>query len=233
MNFINRLFGRNNQCKAFEIPNNPSDFVAQLSRRKFWCDIGTQLLRDIAQNTNRELVDLAVTANGEMELLKNFVIISEGFQLVENSFVKISCDKPLESPLSLFANALYLTGSNLCQKYIGDPSKQNEHNLMFAEIAFISAILCDQFFLVAYYGLAHLFGELAVEKSLALKWCQKYKNAEAVLIATPDEQLTYLQRAGKEGVIDPSTMRSVDPSVTTVPPPMRQVIEELEQRLLG
>ncbi len=231
MSFLNRLFGPFGEVKPFKVPPNPSDFVAQLSRRKFWCDIDASLLHEIVQNANRELANLAVTANGEMELLKNFVAVSEGFHLVERSFVKISSDNPLESPLSLFANALYLTGSHLCQQYIQDPSQQKQPNLMFAETAFISAILCDRFFLLAYYGLAHLFGELAVDKSLALKWCQKYKDAEAELLATPDEKLSYLQKAGKEGVLDPSTMRSVDPSVTTVPPPMREVIEELEQRL--
>ena len=71
-----------------------------------------------------------------------------------------------------------------------------------------------------------------VNKAMALEWCQKYKDAEAALIATPDEQLTYLQRSYKEGAKDPSKMVSVDPSVPTVPPPMREVIEELEQRLL-
>ena len=232
MNIFGDFFGRPSRSKTFNVPDSPSDFVTQLSLRKFWCDIDKQLIYDIAHNANRELVDLAVTANGEMELLKNFVTISEDFHLVEHSFVKISSDNTLESPLSLFANALYQTGSHLCQQYIQEPSQQNQPSLMFAEIAFISAILCDHFHLVTYYGLALLFCELAVDKSLALKWCQKYKDAETELLATDDKQLSYLQRAYKEGVIDPSKMQSVDPSVNSMPPPMREVIEELEQRLL-
>ena len=232
MNIFGSFFGRPSRREPFNLPDNPSDFVAQLANRKFWRDIDTKLLHEIAQSANRELADLAVTANGEMELLKNFVTVSEGFHLVDRSFLKISRDNPLESPLSLFANALYLTGSQLCQQYIQEPSQQNQPNLMFAEMGFISAILCDRFHLVAYYGLAHLFGELAVDKSLALKWCQKYKDAEAALLDTDNEKLNYLQESYKEGVIDPSKMKSIDPSVTTVPPPMREVIEELEQRLL-
>jgi len=232
MNIFGKFFGRPSRRDTFNIPDSPSDFVAKVSHREFWRDIDMQLLREIAQNANKELVDLAVTANGEMELLKNFVTVSEGFHLVDRSFVKISRDNPLESPLSLFANALYLTGSQLCQHYIRDPSQENEPNLMCAEIMFISAILCDRFSLVAYYGLAHLFGELSVEKSLALKWCQKYKDAEAALLAIPDEQLNYFQKAIKEGIIDTSTMRCTGPFVATAPTQLRESIEQLEQRLL-
>jgi len=105
MRFFDLLFGRPNPKDVFQMPDNPSEFIAKLSRRKFWRDIDTRLLYDIAEN-----------AHGKMELLRGFVVVSELYHLVQNNFVKLahSPEDFFGCPLSGFAYTLYRLGSSLC-----------------------------------------------------------------------------------------------------------------------
>ncbi len=149
MTFFNRLFGQPSPVDVFKMSNNPSDFINQLCRRKFWSNIDSQLLNDIARH-----------ANGEMELLRNFVFVSEKYGLVANNFVNMvqNPEAMFGSPLLAFAFTLCRLGSTLCQQSFSfDDPDQKISVLMSADMAFTSAILCDSFQLQAYAGMAFLY----------------------------------------------------------------------------
>ena len=98
MGLLHRMFGQPKPIDVFKMPNNPSDFTSQLCRRRFWRNIDAQLLRDIA-----------IHADGNMELLMAFVFVSKQYGLVSNKFVAMARnpDGMFGSPLSQFALTLY------------------------------------------------------------------------------------------------------------------------------
>lgn len=202
-----------------EMPDDPVAFTQWLCRRPSWRQIDPQLLRQVAEN-----------AKGEMELLRRFVFVSEQYRLVSDNFVELGRNQELNlrSPLSCFALTLYRLGSSLCQEA---PSMRNhpeqlEMALMSADMAFTSAILCDRFQLQAYAGMAALYGQININKPVALEWCQKYREAKDALAATPDDQLTPLQQAAKR-----VAQRGADEAELIGE--MDEQIKELEHRLSG
>ena len=181
---------------VFQMPDNPWDFIAQLSRRKFWREIDARLLCDIAKN-----------ADGEIELLRNFVFVSEQNDLVKDNFVSLA-NNPEDvfgSPLSAFALTLYNLGSRLCkQNFLFRDFKLRGSILVEADMAFTSAILCDPLLLSSYAGMAFFYGDILIPKTVALEWCQKYIDAEDALLATPDERLTPFQQSAKKMIQNPN-----------------------------
>lgn len=237
MRLFDRIFGRPNPRDVFRMPDNPSDFIAQLSHRKFWRDMDAQLLYDIGQNTD-----------GVMELLRNFVFVSEHYGLVANSFVKLaqSPESLYGSPLSSFALTLRHLGSSLCSQieFIRDPNQQ-KFTCISADMAFTSAILCDPLELNAYAGMAFLYGDIRLNKAVSLEWCQKYKDSEDALLAMPDEKLTPYQKSAKKMIENPTEKQGVMREIAKHAPhliegacptderTMRELIDHLEQRLHG
>jgi len=237
MGILRKLFGRPDPSDVFRMPNNPRDFIGGLGRRKFWRRIDSSILFCVARN-----------AAGEMELLRNFVFVSERFRLVESNFARLanSPDPLFGSQLSGFALTLYRLGSALCKQRISARSEEQAKSaVMFADMAFTSAVLCDPLFLEAYAGMAFLYGGEygTLNRQVALEWCQKYKEAERRLLATPDEQLNPFQQAAKRGIEDPEEDRRTREEIamyaphllepTTEDRPIRQLIEKLEGRLMG
>lgn len=237
MGFLDRIFGLPKPSDVFGMPDNPSGFIAQLSRRKFWRSMEPQLLRDIAQH-----------ADGEMELLRNFVFVSEQYGLVSNNFVNLAQnpESSFGSPLSAFALTLYRLGSTLYKQSLSiSDLEQRGFALLSADMAFTSAILCDPLQLGAYAGMAFLYGEININEPVALDWCQKYREAEDALLATPNEKLTPVQQSAKQMIQDPTESQRVMREIAKHAPhlleatgptedkPMREIIEELEQRLTG
>lgn len=236
MGFLNRVLGGTKPVDVFSMPDNPSDFIAQLSRRKFWRDIDAQVLHDIAHN-----------ADGNMERLRCFVFVSEHCGLVSGNFVKLA-RKPgiFCTPLAAFSQTLYNLGSSLSQRSLQmRNAEEREIALRCADMAFTSAVLCDPVQLPAYGGMAFLYGTIHVSPSVAVEWCRKYKDAEDALLATPDERLTAFHRTAKHMIEAPDEDQELLQQIADrisgplgerlrepEDRPMREIIEELEQRLM-
>ena len=252
MGIFGRLFGAPDPTEVFRMPDNPDDFIGSLSRRKFWRQIDSRVLEGIAENaeTAREYLRSASTKPGSTELLKSFAFVSEQYGLVEGNFIGLA-DSPEQlfgSPLSAFALTLYRLGSALCkQRVLAQDNEQAESAVMMADMAFTSAILCDPLQLQAYAAMAFLYGGDCgtLNKNVALEWCQKYKEAEDRLLDTPDDELSPVQQSAKRLIQDPDRDREVAEEMAKYAPhllegmpptehePMRQIIEELEERLLA
>lgn len=232
MSIFGQLFGSPDPEDVFRMPDNPVGFTSELSRRKFWRNIDQRVLQEIGRN-----------AEGKMELLRNFVFVSEQCQLVSNKFVSFARTPSFGSPLLEFALSLRNTGSELCKQIISaTDTQQRKFYLLLADMAFTSAILCDPFRIEANADMALLYSQLHLNKKVVLEYCQKYKLAERRLLNTPDEQLSPLHRSMKNLIQDPqevtkslNLMEKYSPQLRASLPdykPMMQVIEELERNLL-
>lgn len=245
MGILDRLFGRTRPIDVIGMPTDPDGFLAALGRRKFWRRIDGSVLAAIAGN-----------ANGNMELLRNFVFVSEMYRLVENNFLALAAnvDSYFGSPASGFAFTLYRLGSDLCTHVISvsDPDEQ-ESMLTSADMAFTSAVLCDPLQLEAYVGMVHLYTEILFNKEAGLEWCEKYKIAEQRLLRTPDEHLSGVHLMEKQAFHDPDEAKRALLEMAEHAPElldgflhgrpldevlhedrsMREMIEDIERRLLS
>ena len=237
MGIIQRLFGRPDPKDVFRMPTNPEGFLGSLRRRKFWRQIDVPILESIVQN-----------AHGEMELIRNFVFVSEQYRLVEKNFLAFAANPELifGSPAVGFGLTLYRLGSDLCKQVysVRDPEQIGFIHLS-ADMAFTSAVLCDPRQLEAYAGMAFLYGDIFLNKKVALEWCSKYKDAEDDLRCTPDEQLAVFHRATKQGLLNPDEDKQTWEEIAKYAPhllegqplvddrTLRDEIEDLERRLVS
>ena len=107
MSIFDRLFGKPNPQDVFQMPDDPGRFIAELSKRKLWCDIDRNLLDEIGRK-----------AEGNMLLLKGFVFVSECHGLIEKNFLPLTqnpnCEEEFGSHLIAFACTLSSLGGHLC-----------------------------------------------------------------------------------------------------------------------
>jgi len=215
----------------------PDEFLATLGRRKFWRSLDPTLLAAIVRN-----------ADGDMELLRNFVFISENYGLVENNFLSFANDpEPVfGSPALGCALTLCSLGSDLCKQCVSvKDAEQLKLLLGNADIAFNSSVLCDPLHLEPYFDMACLYSELMFNKQVALEWCAKYKIAEQRLLDTPDEKLNTFHVAAKRLIQDPNAAMQAEKEIAAHAPDllkglplgeektMSEIIEDLERRLLS
>ena len=207
------------------------EFLAMLIKREYWNEINPDIIKSIFDN-----------AKGDVDAMKRFIFISEIHNSVGNNFVELA-DAPFA--LSMFALTLYRLGSELLKG--GSSAKTDEEVKSLgvrAEMAFMSSILCDSFYLESYFGMACLFGP--INKNVSLEWCAKYKKAEGKLLNTPNEELNTIQLSLKKN-FDPdpeeflNLLKEIAEKTPSILPDgweeeasknMRDKINELEAELL-
>jgi len=164
------LFGSD---KLFNIKDN-SELLLALSTRRHWNLIRKEVLQAIIDN-----------AHGDVIKISRFVLASEYFDCVKNNFADLA--KIWQDPaqaLSAFAATLVGLAGDIIQ-HMSDMPEGSARQIQAAslvEISFLSAILCDPYFLSAYRGLA-LFYEATGKKDLAASTCQQYDEAEQKILA--------------------------------------------------
>ena len=211
----------------------PDELFQELIKRKHWKDIDPEIIKSIFNN-----------AKGDVDAINRFIFISELHDSVGNNFVKLASETSKEWVLSMFALTLYRLGSDLVKALPYAKTEDEVSSLATrAEMAFISSLLCDTFSMESYFGMALLFSE--INKSTALEWCAKYKEAEGKLLNTPDEDLNISQLNRKKELLYPEeyhkTLREISKKSqylnldeTTVDgiPSSREMITELEEELM-
>jgi hypothetical protein len=243
MNIFQRLFGGPKLRNVFEMPDEPDKFIAELSKRKFWRDIGHALLAEISGNA-KGLAE--ITGNNEIKFLKGFVFVSECHELLQNNFLPLTRNPDLDNPpLISFALALCSLASSLSSVIQSLIDKEQQSFVgAKADMAFTSAILCDPFQLPSYLGMAFLYGTTYINKDAALKWCQNYKRAEDRLLNEPDQNLAWHHRGQKMLITHPFEARNIFNKISgdvsdqeahgfANNPPMREMIDGLERELLN
>lgn len=203
MNIFKKLFGvnkKNGPENPYKMSDNPQHLFREIIKRKYWDQINPDAIKILIERSE-----------DYPPKIKNFIYISEHFNLVQDNFLKLS--EFTNNPnflLSLFSLTLCRLGREFHQKAVSKASmgsdkefeKQWKEWAPFADMAYTSSILCDKFELLSYYGMAFLYS-FKTDGKVCLEFCRKYKAMEDKLLNTPNEKLNYLQRASKEILNDP------------------------------
>lgn len=232
MSFFN-IFGKKpNPDEVFTLSDDFDVFFNKVSKRKYWCDLDINILLKIRSN-----------ADGELEYFRNFIFISEKFNLVRKNFLKFT-SPDLMQPISLYADTLYNLGQAIVKQAIAESDPDSAQLLfMFSDMAYFSATLCNPFHLFSYVGLTIIHGNILKNKLVGLEMCQKYKDAEKKLLSTPDSQLYNEQRVIKEWIKNPNEMEETAEKIKKFAPNIniqavgnvmnsRQIVEIIEKELI-
>jgi len=170
------LFGSD---KLFNIRDS-KELLHALSTRKHWDSIRKDVLSALIDN-----------AKGDVLKISRFIFVSEYYDCVKNNFVDLS--RIWEDPrlaLSSFGATLVGLAGDIIQ-HMGDLPEGSERQSQatgLVEISFLSAILCDQYLLAAFKGLASFYYATG-RKELAAAICRQYDEAEQKLLQATDEYL--------------------------------------------
>ncbi len=168
------LFGSE---KLFNMQDR-QEILRELSARKNWNLIRADVLRALIES-----------AGGDVIKISRFVFVSEYFDCVKNNYVDLA--KIWQDPrlaLSAFSATLVGLAGDIIQHLADMPegSERQRQAVGLVEIAFLSAIVCDQHMLAAYKGLASFYHATG-KNDLAAKVCRQYDDAEKKLLESGDE----------------------------------------------
>ena len=101
-------------------------------------------------------------------------MISDDFDLVNHNYLKLQSDAPSpDMTLGFFATTLERLGAQQAEVLAKSASEQEKQQVyMYAQFAYLSAILCDDRMLPSYGALAYLY-LMAGETDAAREWCDK------------------------------------------------------------
>ena len=167
--------------KFFEIQNQEELYIA-LTRRKHWKQIRPELVRAIIEN-----------CHGNLERMKEFVVVSEQYKIVQNNFLKQQdlWNKNTLSVLSSFSLTMLRLGQDLWEALPSMPegSEQQKQAITYCGLGFWAATYCDPFQLAAYNGLGWLYHTIGLTNR-AVEMCQELDRVIQLLIDAPDEVLS-------------------------------------------
>ncbi|MBW8042323.1 MAG: hypothetical protein FVQ85_20315 [Planctomycetes bacterium] len=216
----------------------------ELITHKHWKNLNIDIIKQVFKKAQS---DLFAQPNEGIEVLKHFIYVSEKYNLVEDQFLRLaSTTHDLDILLGYFSFHLYRLGSDLAKRFFSSKTEEEIKGYgMQADMAFMSSILCDEYMLPSYAGMAFLHGEIHINKDVALEFCAKYKAIEDKLLNTPDNDLSPLQLSKKE-LLDPKNMHKTMERIKQYAPGLlpndsvaedeemsqRDYIEQLEKKLL-
>ena len=182
--------------------NSVDELLPKLQKHKFWRKIDISVLGDIFNQLykNSEYIPgIAGLEIDDMQRIRDFLIVSEEYKLVENNFTKLANSEPNLGILSMFAVTLERLAASIAQGYpyrhIGDD--ELKHIMGMAELSYQSSILCDKYLLPAYYGLVFC-SCVFMDLDRARTWKNLFNDAVKNLNSMNDSLLNYYQRATKQ-----------------------------------
>lgn len=151
-----------------------SDLQAELKKRSPWKKLNPDIIDILARN-----------ANGDADVLRRFIYISEKERLARN-YLEIVKDKEVfstpEDHLALFAVTLQRLGSQyfsaLVQQQYG--TEQHQISTFVTVMSYESALLCNKFLFTTHCALAELYAN-------QLKWHDKVEEIIAIFDQSVDE----------------------------------------------
>lgn len=220
------------------------ELFSELITRKHWKNLNVDIIKQVFKNAQS---DIFSQPDEGIEVLKHFIFVSEEYNLVQDQFLRLASTTPdLDILLGYFSFHLYQLGSDLTKRcYSAKTNEEIEGWGTPADMAFMSSILCDEFMLPSYAGMAFLYGEIIGNKDVGLVFCAKYKAIMDKLLNTPDNELNPSQLSQKE-LLDPEHMHKTMERIKQDAPGLlpndsvteneevsqRDYIEQLEKKLL-
>jgi hypothetical protein len=182
-----RLFARK---KVDDITDIDELFVA-LTKRKHWNRIPQRILRQIFNN-----------ADGDVEKVQRFRLVSECHHCVENNFIPLSEGQyDPEIAIALFSVTLERLAAQAAQSVpeLPDGSWKRGMAIETAETAYMASILCNSLMLGSYAGLALFYMFLGLFDHAA-RVCRDYDAAEQTLLKSDMKDLNYYDQETKSNI---------------------------------
>lgn len=183
------------------------ELFSELITRKHWKNLNVDIIKQIFKNAQS---DTFARPNEGIEAIKHFIFISEKHSLVEDQFLRLaSSTTDLDILLGYFSFHLYQLGSEFTKGCNSAKTEDEIKGYAFpANMAFMSSILCDEYMLPSYAGMAILWGEILGSKDAGLEFCAKYKTVVDKLLNTPDNELSPSRLLQKKELLDPKIMHN-------------------------
>lgn len=186
--FIGWLFDMHAKAKKYD-ELKPRDGLAKsghiytyLKHRKHWKELREDVLKNISK-----------IFEGYFSDFNTFVDISEDYNLVKENYLKLaeSFSEPKEV-IPYFALTLERLGARLMEEF----SKNREESFKIdAEKCYKLSIKLNPFLYPSYGALALVYGGFDDNVDKAIEYCDKGIEAFEKLQQTPNEQLSYYDRA--------------------------------------
>lgn len=177
--------------------SNVSELIKELKKHRHWCKINDDVLKDIFNqlyDNNDNVPKISDLGTDNMQQIRDFLIVSEEYKLVENNFLKLARTEEQSILLSFFAVTFERLGASIAQgypyKHLDD--KEFKQLMGLAELSYQSSILCDKFFLTSYYGVVFCCCAF-MDLERAKTWEEKFNDVVKSLNSANDSQLNYLQ----------------------------------------
>ena len=184
----------------FELPDDVKSVCTHLRQRKHWRKMDKGIIDRVLDNSSNPMfADI-----GSTDVIKMLILISEERDLLRNNFLPIAKKGgDVDWIVGLFSMTLYRLGSALLSTCSSTEDEEATSGFAeFADMAFISSLLCYPRNLASMAGLAQLWFHVFRNKSRSLDWCQKYKDTLHQLANGPAEQLNLWDKS-QAALLDP------------------------------
>lgn len=163
------------------------ELIPLLKKDSAWKNIDISYMNQIYENSNNDI-----------NKMREFLIISDMYDLVENNFIKITSSDFNSGVLTEFGLTLYGVGKELLKDYYSNnlSSDERKETLALSESAFRSALICDKYLLVVYFLLIICCLELK-DMQGAIEYKKDFNNAVFSLINSDENGLSLCQKVIK------------------------------------
>ncbi|WP_353892260.1 hypothetical protein PRVXH_001592 [Proteinivorax hydrogeniformans] len=196
------------------------DLMPLLMKHEKWKEVNLYVFNEIFCNCNHDVAKV-----------KDFLLLSDFYELVENNFVAISeSEKDVKMILSMFGLTLFRLGEDILNSIkLSDLLKRdNREKLAVAEVSFRSSLICDPFIIQSYKG-AILCAVLFDDQ----KYIDSYKNEfKRHIEKSKVEQLgslSYLQRAYLEENEEQREVKTIIYKLINYPHHIHKAIKILDE----
>ena len=204
----------------FELPDDVKSVCAHLRQRKHWRKLDKGIIDHILDNSSNPMfADI-----GSADVTKMLILISEERDLLRNNFLPIARKGgDVDWIVGLFSMTLYRLGSALLSTWSSAEDEDSTSGFAeFADMAFISSLLCYPRNLASMAGLAQLWFHVFRNKSRSLNWCQRYKDTLHRLANSPAEQLNLWDKS-QAAILDPREAERVGHAISECLPALAAV----------
>lgn len=157
------------------------DIYIYFKQRKYWKELKDDVLKY-----------MGTIFDGDFSSFNDFVDISEHYNLLKENYLKLAEDTPgVENLISLFAATLERLGAMLIERFY---KSDNDNYKTTAKICYELSIKLNPFLIPSYGALATVYG-YSDNIDEAIKYCDKGIRAFGELQKTPEDELSYHNRA--------------------------------------
>ncbi len=183
------------------------ELLLKLKKHQYWKMIDEETLRLIFNKLHENSVHIPKIVKAsqveidDMQRIRDFLIVSEEYDLVKNNYVELAKSEIGMGlgVLSMFAVTLERLGASIAQDYPYSHLDDEEvKQVMFmAELSYQSSLLCDRYLFESYFGVIFCCCAF-LDIETAQLWEAEFDHAVECLNKTDESKLNYFQKTLKE-----------------------------------